>query len=101
MGAFVTYLGASNQRVRSVFLGAWVTALAILAGSPSRGQQDLPRATPESVGVSSPRLKRIGEAIQRHIDEKHISGAVTLVARKGFVVHYRSAGSKISPPWRP
>ena len=59
--------------------------------APSR---NLPRATPETVGVSSERLQRIGETIQRHIDEHHISGAVTLVARKGFVVHYEAHGLK-------
>jgi CubicO group peptidase (beta-lactamase class C family) len=57
-------------------------------------QDDLPRAQPEQVGVSSDRLQRIGEAIQRHIDEKHISGAVTLVARRGFVVHHQAHGVK-------
>ncbi len=55
-------------------------------------QQDLPRSTPESVGVSSQRLQRIGEAIQRHIVERHIAGAVSLVARKGSVVHYEAHG---------
>jgi CubicO group peptidase (beta-lactamase class C family) len=66
----------------------------VLQPAFSFAQQELARATPEAVGVSSLRLHRIGEAIQRHIDEKHISGAVTLVARKGFVVHYEAQGLK-------
>ena len=44
--------------------------------------------------MSSARLKRIGEAVRRHIDAKHISGAVTLVARRGFVVHFQAHGLK-------
>jgi CubicO group peptidase (beta-lactamase class C family) len=47
---------------------------------------------PEDVGVSSERLKRIQQTIQRHIDEHDISGAVTLVARKGRIVHYEAHG---------
>ena len=66
----------------------------MLGTTRSIAQQNLPRGTPETVGVSSERLQRIGEAIKRHIDEHHISGAVTLVARKGFVVHYEAYGLK-------
>ncbi|MGO9599316.1 MAG: serine hydrolase domain-containing protein [Isosphaeraceae bacterium] len=70
---------------------------AILLGSallvPSAlAQNELPRSSAELVGVSSQRLRRIPEAIQRHIDEHHISGAVTLLARKGFVVHFQAQG---------
>jgi CubicO group peptidase (beta-lactamase class C family) len=69
-------------------------SLLALGATRSIAQQQLPRSTPESVGVSSSRLQRIGEAIQRYIDEKHISGAVSLVARKGFVVHFEAHGVK-------
>jgi CubicO group peptidase (beta-lactamase class C family) len=74
--------------------------LGLLAGSlvllnaTAHGQDFLPRATPESVGVSTDRLQRIHEAVQRHIDDKKISGAVTLVARRGFVVHLEAHGVK-------
>ena len=53
-----------------------------------------PGSAPESVGVSWQRLQRIDEAIQRHIAEHHIAGAISLVARKGFVVHYEAHGVK-------
>jgi len=49
-------------------------------------------AKPEEVGVSSERLKRIGQMIQRRIDAGDITGAVTLVARKGRVVHLEALG---------
>jgi len=48
---------------------------------------------PESVGLSEERLSRIHETMQRHIDAKNISGAVTLVARKGRIVHFEAHGS--------
>ncbi len=71
-----------------------IFALTLLTADAACAGDDLPRARPEHVGISSERLRRIDEAIQRHIDEKHISGAVTLVARNGFVVHYQAHGVK-------
>ena len=47
---------------------------------------------PEEVGLSAERLGRIHETIQRHIDTHDISGAVTLVARKGRVAHFEAQG---------
>ena len=47
---------------------------------------------PEDVGFSAERLNRIHDAIQRHIDARDISGAVTLVARRGRVAHFDAQG---------
>ena len=47
---------------------------------------------PEEVGLSPDRLKRIHETVQSHIDSHDISGAVTLVARKGRVAHFEAHG---------
>jgi len=47
---------------------------------------------PESVGLSEERLARIHEAMQRHIDARDISGAVTLVARRGQIAWFHSQG---------
>jgi CubicO group peptidase (beta-lactamase class C family) len=52
----------------------------------------IPVGKPEDVGLSSERLKRIGEAVQRHIDAGNVSGAVTLVARKGRIAHFEARG---------
>jgi CubicO group peptidase (beta-lactamase class C family)/lysophospholipase L1-like esterase len=70
----------------SVALLAWFTL------TPAWSRDDLPRGTPETVGVSAGRLRRIDEVIQRHIDEHRIAGAVTLVARQGKVVHFAAHG---------
>lgn len=50
------------------------------------------RATPESQGFSSERLARIGDVMQRHVDEGRLPGAATLVARRGRVVHLETVG---------
>jgi CubicO group peptidase (beta-lactamase class C family) len=47
---------------------------------------------PESVGLSEARLHRIHDTIQRHIDARQTSGAVTLVARKGRIAHLEAHG---------
>ena len=52
----------------------------------------IPGARPEEVGLSRDRLQRIHETIQRHMDAGEISGAVTLVARRGRVAHFEAHG---------
>jgi CubicO group peptidase (beta-lactamase class C family) len=47
----------------------------------------------EDAGISSERLKRIHPLIQSHIDAKDLSGAVTLVVRRGKLVHFEAQGS--------
>ena len=52
-----------------------------------------PRLTkPEKVGMSSERLERIGIVMRKLIDEEKIPGTVSLVARKGKVVHFEANG---------
>ena len=46
------------------------------------------------VGMSSERLERIGESMRSLIDSNKIPGTVTLVARKGKVVHFEANGSR-------
>src|SRR5262245_62225318 len=48
--------------------------------------------TPEEVRRSSQRLKRIHDLIERRIEARDISGAVTLVARKGRIAHLEAQG---------
>ena len=45
---------------------------------------------PEDAGLSSERLGRIRPLVERHIAAKDLSGAVTLVARRGKVVHFEA-----------
>jgi CubicO group peptidase (beta-lactamase class C family) len=52
----------------------------------------LPRIEPERVGLSSARLRRIDTLMQAFVDRGVISGAVTLLARKGQVAHLAAYG---------
>ena len=47
---------------------------------------------PESVGFSSERLERLHALIQGEIDKKQLAGAVTILARHGRVVEYKTYG---------
>jgi len=51
-----------------------------------------PTAKPEEVGLSSERLARINQMIERRIAAGDLAGAVTIVARKGRVVHHSAQG---------
>ena len=53
---------------------------------------EIPAAVPEEVGMSSERLDRINTVMQRHIDAGDIQGAVTVVARRGKLVHFETHG---------
>ena len=51
-----------------------------------------PTARPEDVGLSSERLQRIAQMLQRRIDAGDLAGAVAAVARKGKVAHLSAHG---------
>src|SRR3954464_804348 len=72
---------------RSLLRGAIiaVSALSLTAAVSSVGR-------PEDVGLSSERLQRINEAVQRYIDSGQITGAVTVVARRGKIAHFEAQG---------
>jgi len=62
--------------------------------SPALAQQGdpLPRAKPETVGVSSRKLGQIAVALNREIENKTMPGAVVAIARKGKLVYYEAFG---------
>jgi CubicO group peptidase (beta-lactamase class C family) len=66
--------------------------LCLLVSAAMAPAQELPGAKPESVGLSSERLERIGTAVQHAIDDKRIAGAVTLVVRRGRVAWFKPEG---------
>ena len=72
-------------RLSSIFV-----LVSLLAVVPTAAQ--VPAGAPDDVGLSAKRLERIGGMIQRAIDTKQISGAVTVVARRGRVAHFEAHG---------
>jgi CubicO group peptidase (beta-lactamase class C family) len=64
----------------------------------------LPKARPESVGLSSAGLKHLSHVFQREIDKGTLPGAVVMVGRKGKVAHLDCLGRQgpaSNAPMRP
>ncbi len=66
--------------------------VVVLAWPAAVAQEALPMANPESVGMSTKRLERVKAYMQDYIDTNQIAGSVTLIARKGKIVHYEAQG---------
>src|SRR5262245_16260028 len=79
-------LSIAAERFAFTFVLA-VAAIGVAAA------QELHAAKHESAGLSSEGLERITTRVQQAIDQKRIAGAVTLVARHGKVVYFKSQGS--------
>jgi len=83
------------QRISTGLLFGLALILTLALSTAIHAQQSdpgLPMADPESVGMSSERLARIAPAMQQYIDDQLVPGVVTLVARKGKVVHFETHG---------
>ena len=48
--------------------------------------------SPESVGFSSARLKRVDQVMQKYVDQGKLPGVLSLVARRGQVAHLSKVG---------
>ncbi len=68
--------------------------LASLLTIPPAAAQDLVPAVPESVGMSSERLKRLDDAMHEYVSDGRLAGAVVLVARRGRVVYHKAFGER-------
>jgi CubicO group peptidase (beta-lactamase class C family) len=54
----------------------------------------LPVATPEAVGMSTPRLAQIAVALRGEIERKTMPGAVVAIARRGKLVYFEAFGNR-------
>ena len=87
-----------------------IVLLASTVASTGGAQADLPvmdglpTAKPEEVGVSSERLERLDRAMHAYVDRQEVAGVVSLVARRGKVVHFSTFGQRervTGAPMRP
>ncbi|MDD5633511.1 MAG: serine hydrolase, partial [Methylococcales bacterium] len=69
---------------------AFLLAVAVLANPVAA--EGVTAVRPEDVGLSSPRLERISNLINRIIEEKKIAGAVVLIARNGKIAYFNAFG---------
>ena len=90
---FVIACSATEPPEASVPTGA-VEAPATSTSMSGAMDAGLPTAAPEDVGMSAEGLSRIGPAMQAYIDDGRLAGVMTMVARKGRVVHWDAVGMR-------
>src|SRR4051812_42955807 len=79
--------GKWTARAALVWLPLVVSFAALAATTPP-----LPTAQPESVGMSSQRLTKVGAALKKEVADGSFRGAVVMVARKGKLVYHEAVG---------
>ena len=67
-------------------------SLLIVTYSSQILAKDLATARPEKAGMSSARLERVDTAMQGFVDDGKLAGIVTMVSRRGKVVHFEKFG---------
>ena len=89
---------------------SWRVLLALLLVTGlvhAEGNDPLPTAKPEDVGLSSARLDRLAQALRGDIDRGRMPGAVLAITRKGkladtcgrFIVSGSSTAVELSVPY--
>ena len=79
--------------VAPVLASLYLFVVALGALPAALGAQTTAR--PEDVDLSSDVLARIGPAMQALVDSGRTAGVVTLVARRGEIVHWQAAGWRV------
>ena len=82
-----------SVRIVAALAAALVSAVAALAQAPAP-DAGLPVASPGEVGMSAAGLARIGPAMQAYVDDGRLAAVMTMVARRGRVVHWEAAGER-------
>jgi CubicO group peptidase (beta-lactamase class C family) len=78
---FPAYAQSMTNQVNTL-----ANAAAAVSGDP------LPRAKPETAGMSSERLGEIAKVVNGDVEKGRIPGAVVAIARKGKLVYFESFG---------
>lgn len=78
---------------------AAATAVLVLAAGPAwsapkAAAPTLAAAAPDAAGFSPERLKRLDAYMQGLVDQGHLPGAITMVARHGKIVSYETFGKR-------
>ncbi|HJS21157.1 MAG TPA: serine hydrolase domain-containing protein [Steroidobacteraceae bacterium] len=82
------------QITRSWIFVVALAAVMSAAADTRRAGADLQLASPETVGFSLERLKRLDAAMQAAVDRGQFAGVVTLAARHGKLIHTKAYGQQ-------
>lgn len=73
-------------------MSRFAVTLLLLFAAQATLAADLGRAKPQSVGMSAERLARIKPFMQQYVDDNKLAGIVTVIARRGKIVHFEKVG---------
>lgn len=73
-------------------LPRWSLSIILFASFATFAADPLPRARPESVGLSPDQLERIGQVLKADAERGQIPGAVVAIARKGRLAYFEAFG---------
>lgn len=79
--------------MKKIFFVSFLLIFVNVSLFAQKAVKDLSIVVPETVGISTERLKRIDAHLQDHLDKKWIPGAVAMVARKGKIVYSTTIGT--------
>jgi CubicO group peptidase (beta-lactamase class C family) len=86
---------ARFARVFVIVACSLMTAFSCLAQKTNnRPSADATLTKPETVGFSTERLENLHKLIQDEIDTKQLVGAITILARHGKIIDYRTYGQR-------
>jgi CubicO group peptidase (beta-lactamase class C family) len=71
---------------------SFLAVALVLVSAAATQAQPLPTATPESVGMSSERLRRIDAFFASEMERNRVPGAVVAIARQGKLVYFKAFG---------
>jgi CubicO group peptidase (beta-lactamase class C family) len=99
---FAVALPCAPQRIppmKRLSFALLLVALAAQAGPvaakpPHVPQSGLPTAKPQDVGLSATKLAEIEPTVKKFVAGGKVAGVVTIVARKGKVVHFSAVGKR-------
>ncbi len=72
--------------------GFWLSLCVGVLLTTTLGAASLGLSKPEALGLSSGRLTRVTEVVHRHVADGRITGAVTLIARRGQIAYFEAQG---------
>jgi CubicO group peptidase (beta-lactamase class C family) len=78
--------GAGRMRIIAIGL------IGLFAGGARAATDPLPRGRPDALGVSSVRLGRIREVLERDVAAGRMPGAVVAIARRGKLIYFEAVG---------
>lgn len=88
-----------NRRLDILAIALAISLFSVASGTTVAAE--IPTASPESVGLSSERLKRVTEVAQSMVDAGQVPGIITQVARHGKIIHTDVIGTRGAQDPRP